>query len=467
MSPTPQKLVYIKTFGCQMNEHDSDRIRALLAQEGYASTDTTDNADLILFNTCTIREKAHHKAVSQLGRIPDFKAARPGALVGICGCVAQEEGAKLLERFDGLDFAFGPDQIHELPRLIGEAQQGKRPAALDLINDSEQYRFLDLDTGVTSHELRVTNFVSIMKGCNCFCTYCIVPYVRGREVCRDPDAIVAEVGRLADAGTKEVTLLGQNVNAYAFPGHGSRLPAEALVAGVTGHEKFNGLSFPDLLRRIAHETPITRIRFMSPHPKDVGDDLIREYAENEKLMPHIHLPVQAGANAVLKRMNRGYTREDYLNIIERLRAARPDMSITTDIIVGFCGESDADFRQTLDLIEQVGFDSAFAFKYSPRAGTRAAEQFADDIPTVDKERRLDDLLTRVRTLSRAANETRIGTVSDALVTGTDRMGRGMMTGRLPDNRIIHFAGKADDLGAIVRLRITAAYDNSLAGERAS
>lgn len=438
--------VWIRTFGCQMNEHDSEVIRGMLSAEGYVLVEDESAAGVILFNTCTIRDKAHQKAFSEIGRAKIHKR-RPGVVIGVCGCVAQEERERLLARFPHVDLLFGPDQIWRLPELLERARAGERCAAIDLVDDEEQYRFLE--SSAEGSAPPPSAFVSIMKGCNGACSYCIVPSVRGREVCRDADVIVEEVRRLAARGTKEVTLLGQNVNAY-----GARR-----VQGT-------GTPFSRLLRRIADETTIQRIRFTSPHPRDVGVDLIREYADNEKLMPHLHLPVQAGSNAVLQRMRRGYSRERYAEIALALRAARSGMSITTDIIVGFCGETDDDFEETLSLMRCVGFESAFAFKYSPRPGTEAAHAFADDVPFLVKEERLARLLALQRATSRQKNEAQVGSIAPVLVIGSDRLGRGLLTGRSPENRLVHFAGKADCLGAIVPVRITAAHDNSLAGESA-
>ncbi len=434
------KRVYIKTFGCQMNEHDSQKIELMLRGLGYVSTDLPEQADLILFNTCTIREKARHKAISEIGRAPTFKRQKPSALVGVCGCVAQQDGVSLLDRYPGVDFVFGPDQLWRLPELIEHARAGNRAWALDLIDDPKEYRFPDATLRVTNHESRITEFVLVSKGCNCACSYCIVPSVRGREISRPEDEIVAEVGRLASLGAKEVTLLGQNVSSYGRGG---------LAA---------------LIGRIARETDIMRIRFTSPHPLWIGEDLVREYAENEKLCPHIHLPVQAGSNAVLKNMRRGYSRERYLDIVRSLRAARTGLAITTDLIVGFPGETEADFEDTLRLMREAEFDQAFAFKYSPRPGTEAAEKMEDDVPLADKERRLSVLLDLQRRTSRARNEALVGKRAEALATGMDRMNNGLVTGRLPDNRIVHFAGHPNLVGSIVPVAITAAHDNSLSAE---
>lgn len=449
MDPTHQKYVYIRTFGCQMNEHDSQRMGVMLTELGFDLVHTPEEADLILYNTCTVRDKAHHKAVSEIGRSRLYKRLKPSVLIGVCGCVAQQEGRGILERFPYVDFVFGPDQIQRLPILISEAMGGVRPAALDLINDPAGYHFLDC--GPRYKVQGPSAFVSIMKGCNCACSYCIVPQVRGREVCRRPDEITKEIIALAKAGAKEVVLLGQNVNAYdSRVSKGAKGVTEMRLAALIGH--------------IANRTPIVRIRFVSPHPRDVDDDLICEYAQNEKLAPHIHLPLQAGSDEVLKRMRRGYTRGRYLEIAKKLRSARPGVSITTDIIVGFSGETDRDFDQTLEAMREVEFDSLFAFKYSPRPGTEAAKRFSDDVPMAKKEARLAHVLDLGRSISKRRNESLVGQNHEALVMGQDRLGRGLLTGRLPDNRIVHFSGHPDLLGDIVRVRITKAGDNSLSGE---
>ena len=450
MDPRHQKYVYIRTFGCQMNEHDTQRMGVMLSELGFDLAHTPEEADLILYNTCTIRDKAHHKAVSEIGRSKLYKKIKPSVLIGVCGCVAQQEGRGILERFPYVDFVFGPDQIQRLPLLISEAACGVRPAALDLIDDPTRYHFLDCVPRDKSQG--PSAFVSVMKGCNCACSYCIVPQVRGREVCRRPDEITEEIIALAKAGAKEVVLLGQNVNAYDSRGSkgATKGVSEMRLAALIGH--------------IAGHTPIVRIRFVSPHPRDVDDDLIREYAQNEKLAPHIHLPLQAGSDAVLKRMRRGYTREQYLEIAKELRSARPGMSITTDIIVGFSGETDRDFDQTLEAMREVEFDSLFAFKYSPRPGTEAARKFSDDVSMAKKEARLAHVLDLGRLISRRRHESLVGQTHEALVMGQDRLRRGLLTGRLPDNRIVHFSGHPDLLGDIVRVRITKAGDNFLSGE---
>jgi tRNA-2-methylthio-N6-dimethylallyladenosine synthase len=448
MIAAPQKKVYIRTFGCQMNEHDTEKMYALLEGQGYLRTEAPAEADLLLYNTCTIREKASQKAHSELGRARSFKKARPGMIIGVCGCVAQQEGENLRRRYPDIDLLFGPDQIARLPELIAAAQSGCGASALALSDDPASHRFVEAipAAGATP----ASAFVAAMKGCDCACSYCIVPSVRGREISRPADEIVREVRSLAARGTKEVVLLGQNVAAY---GKRSASPAAIDLAG--------------LVRRIADETDIVRIRFTSPNPRDIGDALVAEYARNEKLCPHLHLPVQSGSDATLRRMRRGYGRERVLDIARKLREARPDVSITTDLIVGFCGETEHDFEETLSLVREVAFDSAFAFKYSPRPGTDAATRFADDVPAAEKERRLTALLALLREIGRDRNEALVGTRRDALVEGHDRMGRGLLEGRLPDNRIVHFAGHPNLVGTIVPVVITQAKEHSLSGERAA
>ncbi|MFH1829349.1 MAG: tRNA (N6-isopentenyl adenosine(37)-C2)-methylthiotransferase MiaB [Pseudomonadota bacterium] len=438
------KSVYIKTFGCQMNEHDTGKMLLVLEGIGYSYIDDMENADLVLFNTCSIREKAHHKAISEIGRASQIKRKRPQMLLGICGCVAQQEGKSLLRRYPEINILFGPDQIAQLPNLITKAIAGNNACALDLVNDARSYRFIE-DVPVQNATPSST-FVLAMKGCNCTCSYCIVPSVRGREISRPADDIVKEVSRLAEGGAKEITLLGQNVSAYR-DASGKR-----------------GAGLASLIRKISQETDIERIRFTSPHPQYISDDLIEEFAQNKKLCPHIHLPVQAGSNEVLKRMRRGYTRELYIDKATRLRKAKQGMSITTDLIVGFCGETERDFDLTLDIMQSVGFDSAFAFMYSPRPGTEAADKMVDDISAQDKQQRLEKLLALQRKMTRGRNEALVGSEGDVLTAGLDRMQRGLLTGRRADNRIVHFPGNSNMIGDIVRVRVTGAHDNSLSGE---
>ena len=432
---------YIKTFGCQMNEHDSQKIGHLLSGLGYALAPDASAASLILFNTCTVREKAHQKAYSEIGKAVFEKKSRPELKIAVCGCVAQEMGSRLLHRFPQIDLIFGPDQIYQLPRLLAlREEKGEPVVATDLINDPEHYHFLD---SVPATRLKSSSaFVTIMKGCNSQCSYCIVPQVRGAEVCRDPQEIAREVETLASKGFREVTLLGQNVNSYQ-------------MAGTT---------FAQLLRRIADATGIERIRFMSPHPKDVKQDLVDAYADNPKLCAHIHLPLQSGSDAVLRRMRRAYNRRQYLEKVAALRKARPDIAMTTDIIVGFPGETEGHFLETLSLMEEVRFDNVYAFKYSVRPDTEAAG-FGDDVTLAEKEARLQRLFRLQTLISKEKNQKLVGTRHKVLVEGTDRLNRGLMMGYTECRRIVNFAGDEGLIGAIVEVQITQAFANSLSGEK--
>ena len=441
---------YIKTFGCQMNEHDSRKIGLLLAGQGGIPIDDPQQADLILFNTCTIRDKAQQKALSEIGRTAQLKRDRPEMVVGVCGCVAQQEKEALFDRFPHIDLLFGPDRIGALPGLLDQVFTERRQvAALDLVNTSEAYQFLNLvPWGAASS---ATAFVTIMKGCDSRCAYCIVPKVRGTEVSRPAEDIVAEVRALADRGVQEVTLLGQTVNSYGNKPQPGTVP------------------FARLLARLAEETGIQRIRFTSPHPKDVDRDLIAAYRDNPKLCRHMHLPIQAGSDQVLRRMRRAYSRRHYLNTVAQLRAACPDMAISTDIIVGFPGETDADFQETLAVIRDVGFDGLYAFKYSPRPGTESFACLTDDVPTEIKETRLAELLAMPKHMSRRQLATLVGTVQEVLIEGASHLdspasGPRLM-GRTTHNRIVHCAGDADCVGTVQSVRITRAFSYSMEGER--
>lgn len=436
---------YIKTYGCQMNEHDSRKIGGLLAARGLVPTETMADADLILFNTCTIREKAEHKAFSEVGRTAELKAARPELVVGVCGCVAQQAQEALFTRFPHLDLLFGPDRIPALPQLLDAVEQERRHvAALEIINTPHEYEFLNLAPWADGAPSPATAFVTIMKGCDSNCAFCIVPKVRGREVCRPADEIVAEVQALAGRGVREVTLLGQTVNTYGSRRHAGVIP------------------FPALLQRIADETAIARIRFTSPHPKDVNADLIAAYRTNAKLCRHIHLPVQSGSDAVLRRMRRAYAREQYLDKVAALRAAAPDLGITTDIIVGFPGETDADFAETLSLVEAVQFDGIFAFKYSPRPGTESFARLADDVPPETKDDRLQRLFALNEAIVTERYAAHVGTTREVLLESCSEDGH--WTGRTTHHMIVHVSGEGCAVGDLVPVHITGAGGYSLRGE---
>ncbi len=448
---TAGKRVYIKTYGCQMNEHDSLKIEGLLAQQGFHATPNIDDADLVLFNTCTIREKAEQKAMSEIGRTRELKTRRPDLLVGVCGCVAQQEKETLFKRFPHIDVLFGPDQIGQLPALLEEVQQSRKPvSALALVNTPTDYAFLDIVPWAqqvqASSQPTATAFVTIMKGCDANCAYCIVPRVRGEEVCRPTDEIVEEIRQLAQHGVKEVTLLGQTVNTY-------------------GNRRHNGvMPFHTLLDRIAEETAIARIRFTSPHPKDVTAELADAYRRNPKLCPHIHLPLQAGSDRVLRSMRRSYSQKQYLAKVEQLRAARPDIAITTDVIVGFPGETEADFQDTMQVTKIVQYDGMYAFKYSPRPGTTAGEEMPDDVNEDEKSDRLARLLQLNEDQINVKYESKVGTTHDVLIEGRDRANR-HWTGRTPHNAIVHCTSDQDiHIGDILPITITRAFGYSLQGE---
>ncbi|MBI2346156.1 MAG: tRNA (N6-isopentenyl adenosine(37)-C2)-methylthiotransferase MiaB [Deltaproteobacteria bacterium] len=447
---------FIRTFGCQMNEHDSRKISLLLDGLGGDAATRPDEADLILFNTCTIRDKAQQRAISEIGRTARIKRRRPGLLVGVCGCVAQQEKEALFSRFAHIDLLFGPDQISALPDLLEAVRTERRQvAALDLVNLPEKYRFLDMvPWGTTSP---ATAYVTIMKGGDSRCAYCIVPKVRGTEVNRPADEIVAEVAALAHRGVKEVTLLGQTVNSY-------------------GKKRQPGVvSFAALLQRLAEETSIARIRFTSPHPKDVDTALVNAYRDNPRLCRHIHLPLQSGSDMVLRAMRRAYSRRQYLAKVSALRTACPDIAISTDIIVGFPGETDADFAQTIAMFREVGFEGLYAFAYSPRPGTESFARMADDVPRPVKDERLQELLALHNRQRQRQLSTLIGTVQEILVEGPSgtaappsaplRAGNpSQYMGRTTQNRIVHFPADCTDVGLIRAVRITRSFAHSLAGE---
>jgi tRNA-2-methylthio-N6-dimethylallyladenosine synthase len=435
------KRLYIQTYGCQMNLYDSDRIARLMAEEGYATTETPEEADLLILNTCSVRDKAEQKVYSALGRWRELKEKKPGIVIGIGGCVAQQEGAALFRRAPYLDVVFGTQNIHKLPRMVEEAAAAReRPIELAFYRDPSYME----DAGAEPVVHGSKAYVTIMQGCNKVCSFCIVPYVRGRELSRPSAAIISEIEALAARGVKEVMLLGQNVNSY----------------GKTAGE----LSFPELLARIDRIDGVERIRFTTSHPEDLSPGLIDAYANLEKLCEHLHLPVQSGSDSVLKRMRRGYNREEYLERIRRLRDRRPGVALSTDIIVGFPGENEAEFADTLEILQEVEYDDLYAFGYSPRPHTAASKLFADDVPGEAKALRLNQVLRLQAEISRRKNQACIGRTEEILVDGIAKLGRGQMTGRTRANRIVNFPGPVELSGAIAEVRITGAGANSLTGE---
>ncbi len=435
------KKVFIKTFGCQMNDYDSDKMADVLrATEGYEPTSDVEQADLVIFNTCSVREKAQEKVFSDLGRVKHLKAK--GVLIGVGGCVASQEGAAIIERAPYVDIVFGPQTLHRLPQLIADRRALNRPQVDISFPEVEKFDHLP-----PPRVDGASAFVSIMEGCSKYCSYCVVPYTRGEEVSRPFDDVLTEVAALASQGVKEVTLLGQNVNAYL--GTMGRPTERADFA---------------LLLDYVHEIPgIERIRYTTSHPNEFGSRLIDAYARLPKLVNHLHLPVQHGSDRILAAMKRGYTAMEYKSTVRKLRAVRPDISLSSDFIVGFPGESEDDFSKLMKLIDDVGFDSSFSFVFSPRPGTPAAA-LADDTPPARKLQRLQVLQARIEEQSRAVSATRVGTVQRVLVEGPARKDATELMGRTECNRIVNFKGPARLVGQMIDMTITAAFPHSLRGE---
>ena len=439
------KKLYIRTFGCQMNEYDSDKMADVLhASEGLTRTDRPEDADVILFNTCSVREKAQERVFHDLGRVRELKLANPDLVIGVGGCVASQEGATIVKRAPYVDVVFGPQTLHRLPQLIA-ARRATGHSQVD-ISFPEIEKFDHLPPPRMEG---ASAFVSIMEGCSKYCSFCVVPYTRGEEVSRPFDDVLTEVADLADQGVMEVTLLGQNVNAY-------RAPRQDAIAAA---------DLATLLAYVAEVPGIERIRYTTSHPKEMTARLIAAHAAIPKLAAHLHLPVQSGSDRVLAAMKRGYTVLEYKSNVRRLRAARPDLSLTSDFIVGFPGESDIDFEQTLKLVEDVNFDGAYSFLYSARPGTPAAE-LADATPLEVKQARLRQLQQRVEEQASAGSAAMVGSVQRLLVEGPARKHAeaGELAGRSDNNRVVNFAGPARLIGGFVEVRINAAMAHSLRGE---
>ncbi len=434
--------LYIKTFGCQMNEYDSAKIAELLASaRGLVRTEEPAEADVLLLNTCSIREKAHEKVFSQLGVWREWKRRRPELVIGVGGCVASVEGEAIRERAPHVDMVFGPQTLHRLPGMLATVERG-RGAVIDVSFP----RIEKFDSLPAPRAEGPSAFVSVMEGCSQYCSYCVVPYTRGEEVSRPQADVLAEVTELAAQGVREVNLLGQNVNAYRGIGPGGE------AADLAG-----------LIRAVAEVDGIERIRYTTSHPGWVGESLIQAYAEVPELVGHLHLPVQSGSDRVLAAMKRGYTALEYKSTVRRLRAARPGMTIASDFIVGFPGETEADFQATLDLVEAVGFETSFSFVYSARPGTPAAE-LADEVPVAEKRERLARLQERLRACAARVGESLVGSVQRVLVDRPSRKDPRQLAGRAECNRVVNFSGPAELLGGFAEVRIREALPNSLRGE---
>jgi tRNA-2-methylthio-N6-dimethylallyladenosine synthase len=442
--PVTRKL-YIRTFGCQMNEYDSGKMADVLAaSDGLALTDRPDDADVILFNTCSVREKAQERVFHDLGRVRELKRARPDLIIGVGGCVASQEGAAIVRRAPYVDVVFGPQTLHRLPQLIRERRATGTPQV--------DIRFPEIEKFDHLPPPRVEGaaaFVSIMEGCSKYCTFCVVPYTRGEEVSRPFEDVLTEVADLADQGVKEITLLGQNVNAY----RGALAPGGGVA------------DFALLVETIAEFSGIERIRYTTSHPREMSARLISVYGRVEKLVSHLHLPVQSGSDQVLAAMKRGYTALEYRSLVRRLRAQRPGLSLTSDFIVGFPGETDADFGQTMRLVEDVNFDGAFSFAYSARPGTPAAE-LAPQIPADVQQERLARLQGLLDRQYRAYSDAMTGTRQRVLVTGRAAKDARELAARTDNNRVVNFPGDPALVGTYVDITVTAALPHSLRGELA-
>jgi tRNA-2-methylthio-N6-dimethylallyladenosine synthase len=433
--------LFIRTFGCQMNEYDSDRMADVLAGEGLTLTDRPDDADVILFNTCSVREKAQERVFHDLGRVRALKVERPEVLIGVGGCVASQEGAAIVRRAPYVDLVFGPQTLHRLPAMIRARRESGVPQVDISFPEIEKFDHLP-----PPRVDRASAFVSIMEGCSKYCSFCVVPYTRGEEVSRPFDDVLTELAGLALSGVKEITLLGQNVNAYRGP----------MTSGEVA-------DLATLLEYAADIPGIERLRYTTSHPKEMTPRLVDAYATIEKLVSHLHLPVQSGSDRVLAAMKRGYTAIEYKSTVRKLRARRPDLSLTSDFIVGFPGETDDDFEKTLRLVEDVAFDGAFSFAYSPRPGTPAAD-LADQVPAGVKQARLARLQALLDRQYRDNSERMVGTRQRVLVTGPAVKNPRELAARTDNNRVVNFAGDPAAIDRYVDVDITAALPHSLRGE---
>ena len=434
---TGRKL-FVETYGCQMNVGDSEIVVSLMQREGYVYTDRIEQADVILINTCSIRDNAEQRIWGRLNELKRYRKARPGLIVGILGCMAERLREQLLEGPWGVDVVAGPDAYRDLPRLVREAEAGGKGVNV-LLSTEETYAEI---APVRLDRNGVSAFVAIMRGCNNFCSYCVVPYTRGRERSRDAATIVAEAQSLFDNGYREVTLLGQNVNSY----------------------RAGEVDFPELLRRVASISPLLRVRFATSHPKDMSDRLLETMASMPNICRAIHLPAQSGATSMLERMNRKYTREWYLDRVAAIRRYLPDCAVTTDLIAGFSGETEEEHAATLSLMREVGYEFAYMFKYSERPGTFASKHLPDDVPDEVKTRRLSEIIALQNELSEASNRRDVGREFEVLVEGRSKRSDAQLSGRTSQNKVVVFDRGGHGVGEYVRVRITGCSSATLFGE---
>ncbi len=435
------KAFFLETFGCQMNVVDSEQIADLLQGIGYQQVDSAEQADLVLLNTCSVRDKAERRVYGHLGRFKPIKDQRPDLIIGVGGCVAQQEGERMLDKVPYLDLVFGTHNIHKLPELVAQVEQRRKRGS--------ETDFLDRETRLQlfpERSLRsgVTRFVTVMQGCDNFCSYCIVPHVRGREISRPSSEILTEIEMLVEQGIREITLLGQNVNSY-------------------GLKEQDEISFAELLHRVNQVAGLERIRFATSHPKDLTDELIGCFGTLDKLCKHVHLPFQSGSDRILKLMNRGYSAADYLHKVEKLKAVCPEIRLTTDIIVGFPGENEEDFLETLQLVDRVGYCDAYTFLYSPRVETAAAKM-ADPESAQSKQERFERLLELQQSHSDRIWRSDAGQVQEVLVEGVSKQGAGQLFGRTTWNRIVNFSGAESLIGTTQKVKIVDVFRNSHLGE---
>jgi tRNA-2-methylthio-N6-dimethylallyladenosine synthase len=434
--------VYIETYGCQMNVADSEVVASILGDKGYKATDDINEADLVLINTCSIRENAEQRIWSRLRTIKHLKKKNKGLVVGLIGCMAERLKERVIETEQLVDLVVGPDAYRKLPGLLAEAESGHKAINV-LLSREETYA----DIAPVRMDMNgVSSFVSIMRGCNNMCSYCVVPYVRGAERSRDPESVLKEVKDLFEAGYRDVTLLGQNVDSYNWSFNGSR----------TG--------FSELLEKTARIDPLLRIRFSTSHPKDISDDLLKTIANNENICRHIHLPAQSGSSRILKLMNREYTREWYMDRIRAIRSFIPDCAVSTDMITGFCTETEEDHVESLSLMEWAGFDFAYMFKYSERPGTRAARKYPDDVPEEIKTRRLNEMISLQNKLSAASKKQDVGKIFEVLIEGPSKRSSEHLSGRTTHNKVVVFPAENYKRGEYAMVRIEKSTSATLLGK---
>lgn len=441
VSSLKEKLLYVETYGCQMNVADSEVVASIMQMDGYAVTEKIEEADAIFVNTCSVRDNAEQKIYGRLQYFQSLKRKKRSLIIGVLGCMA-ERVKEILIRDHGVDLVVGPDSYMDLPNLIGAVEHGEKAINVELSTQETYKDVIPLKIG----GIHISGFISIMRGCNNFCTYCIVPYTRGRERSRDVESILNEARDMQQKGYKEITLLGQNVNSYLFE---------------RDNEK---IDFPRLLEMVAREVPGMRIRFTTSHPKDMSDETLYVIAANPNICRHIHLPAQSGSSKILKTMNRKYTREWYLDRITAIKRILPDCAISTDLFCGFHSETEDDYQETLSLMREVGYESAFMFKYSERPGTYAAKNLPDDVPEEEKIRRLQGMIDLQNQLSDASNQRDIGKTFDVLIEGFSKRSREQLFGRTGQNKVVIFDKKNYKVGQTVPVRITHASSATLFGE---